>query len=499
MTLCLTALALVGCLPIPNVRQDLVIKPMRQKFSAREVQAARVSLPGAQVFRTPARYNKTFYVRYRAPAYARPLAQRPTILVVMPGIFAGASSLDVLARQLIATDPGLEVWAIDRRANGLEDQRVLQESLRRQDPEPAFAYYVTHFGREDGFRPPAAGELDFLRYWGLEAHLQDLHKVVLQARAQGARVVLGGHSLGASMVSFYAAHRFKKRMGADYIDALLLIDGSLGRTGAYGFTGGLIFDGLELIPGGKGYQAGRGWPLMPIGSTPRYLTTELAWSLRARFRPQADAAGSRVPMSNLAYWALQVDDNSSETSTFSPSLGHPVGAVMGGNLPAFLIDGWQSRSSQGVLAVAAGHRRVEWRQGEWRLEPTGYQAYLQSEVTPQADFYEWYFPLRLLVDMSELPLELMAHPAYAPHSRVQVPTLAVGAGRGLVQSLDGFAAYSNLRAGSLFSSYVIPGFTHLDITAAKDNPLVPLLLRWLEQTEALALPKARAGLGEAKR
>jgi hypothetical protein len=70
------------------------------------------------------------------------------------------------------------------------------------------------------------------------------------------------------------------------------------------------------------------------------------------------------------------------------------------------------------------------------------------------------------------------------HSAVEVPTLAVGAERGLVTTTDGFSAYSNLRASSFFSTYVVPGFAHLDLLTARDNPLVPLLGRWLARVEA---------------
>jgi hypothetical protein len=64
---------------------------------------------------------------------------------------------------------------------------------------------------------------------------------------------------------------------------------------------------------------------------------------------------------------------------------------------------------------------------------------------------------------------------------VTTPTLAVGAKRGLVTSLDAFSAYSNARVGSPFSAYIIPDFTHLDIVQAEENPLVIFFQRWLEQ------------------
>ena len=132
---------------------------------------------------------------------------------------------------------------------------------------------------------------------------------------------------------------------------------------------------------------------------------------------------------------------------------------------------------------------MSWSSGDPVHEYTDMFAYLRARVTLKSDFNEWYFPLRLLVDMSELPLELSGrtdlYPTVLPHSEVTAPTLAIGAGRGLVTSLDGFSAYSNLRASALFSSYVIPGFTHIDIVTARENPVVPLFGRWLGQITQL--------------
>ena len=55
-------------------------------------------------------------------------------------------------------------------------------------------------------------------------------------------------------------------------------------------------------------------------------------------------------------------------------------------------------------------------------------------------------------------------------------------GRGLVGSFEDFSAYGAARGiGARFSAYIIDGFTHSDIIAAEQNPVVPLTLQWLEQ------------------
>ena len=57
--------------------------------------------------------------------------------------------------------------------------------------------------------------------------LQDVRRVVLSARRQGKRVILGGHSLGASMTVAYASWDFDGRPGYKDLDGLVLIDGGL--------------------------------------------------------------------------------------------------------------------------------------------------------------------------------------------------------------------------------------------------------------------------------
>ena len=62
---------------------------------------------------------------------------------------------------------------------------------------------------------------------GLKLQLSDLRSVVRRAAAGGRRVILGGHSAGASTAVAYAAWDFGGRPGYRDIDGLVLIDGGL--------------------------------------------------------------------------------------------------------------------------------------------------------------------------------------------------------------------------------------------------------------------------------
>ena len=259
----------------------------------------------------------------------------------------------------------------------------------------------------------SADDAGFMRRWGLVTHLRDLHAVVEKANAEAETVVLGGHSLGASIVSFYAAYRFADGLGDVQLDGLLLLDGTLGRTGAFGLTAGLTLGNLELIPDAAGYDAGRGPPFLAFGVGPGFYAQQESRALLARFRPKQLAPDTSFPVTNLAYVGVRADEAYAPSATFGTSLGEAVGARYGGNVVAFLLDGPSSSSSRTVAGVAPGFDRVSWSSGDPKREHTAMSAYLRARVTPRSDFNEWYFPLRLLVDMSELPLELSGRTDFA--------------------------------------------------------------------------------------
>ena len=469
-------LLLAGCLPIPQVRLELELPPVTYRGSPLTVQTEYFSVRGYPEPHTPRSYNQSYVLRYY-----RPEDQLDTVLILMPGIFGGASSFDILARQLVASTPGLEVWAIDRRANALEDREVMVASLRARDPMLAYRYYVENAGTPDGFNPLAPDDLRFMAYWGLEVHLRDLHEVVLLARERASRVVLGGHSLGGSLVGFYAAYQDRLvQPGYRYLDGLLLIEGVLGRTGGYALDPALTTS-LELLPDIEGLESGEDPPYLTLGFTPSLQARREVMAQLARFTPEALSPGGYLPYpaTNLAVLGILEGDRYAPTQIFGSSLGEAVGAEVSGNLTAVLLGGVQSASSQSVVGPAPGYEVVDWHRTP--VAHTDPAALARAWSTPESNRSEWYFPLRLALEIGEQDIRLERGDAFIPNAQVSTPTLAVGAERGLVQSLDTFASYQNARPGSLFSSYILPGFSHMDIIQAEENPLVALIKLWLEQ------------------
>ena len=160
-------------------------------------------------------------------------AKGKRILVLMPGTIAGAGNFSLVARHLVKSVKGLQVWAIDRRTQALENTAVFEQADRGEvSLQYMFDYYLGW--SENGGNP--ANHFTFLNYsnhgfarnWGMEVALNDARAVVMAARRGGRRqVALGGHSLGASLTVAYAAWDFNGRPGYKDIDGMVLMDGGL--------------------------------------------------------------------------------------------------------------------------------------------------------------------------------------------------------------------------------------------------------------------------------
>ena len=70
-----------------------------------------------------------------------------------------------------------------------------------------------------------SASVSFAKQWGMKVAVEDLHDVIAAAGKLGGKVVLGGHSLGGSVVTAYATWDFAGHAGADGLSGLVYIDG----------------------------------------------------------------------------------------------------------------------------------------------------------------------------------------------------------------------------------------------------------------------------------
>ena len=146
----------------------------------------------------PARYDRVSYERF-GPASAK------RVLILVPGTQGGAGDFSLVGPEIVKRVKGLQVWAYDRRTQAFEDHT----GFATGDPDRRSA---TTCGEAAGFAP-VRRSVPFAREWGLKLAMEDLRAVVKRARRGGRKVILGGHSLGASMAVAYAAWDFKGRAG----------------------------------------------------------------------------------------------------------------------------------------------------------------------------------------------------------------------------------------------------------------------------------------------
>ena len=477
-------LLLGACMPLPALRADLELNPPAYRVAPKAIQTNYVTIAGYAEPKTPKQYNRAYYLRYFAAA-----SKPNTVFVLMPGLFAGAADLDLLARQLVASMPETEVWALDRRANALEDRSAMIRSLRTRNPQLAYDYYVKNVGKAGGFIPTEPGALRFTAFWGLEVHLKDLHEVVKRAERAADTVILGGHSLGGSIVSFYSSYDFAKGKTPDpgyaHTDGLLLLDGVLGRTGGFSWQGeGLSIGQIRLIASREDLEAGVGDPFIRNSFDPLSAAKYEVSALLASFAPAELSPGGFVayPATNRAVAGILNEAQYGLSPVFGVSVGEAEGATFGGNLLAVLLDGAQGVYSSTVTGVKAGSSAVTWRRGNPERDVTELGAFVRSRSLLATNSNEWYFPLRLGLDMIQLGVTLESAPGFVPTREVPTPTLAVGASRGLVQNFEDFSAYGVARGvGAPFTAYILDGFTHADVVAAEVNPVVPLVQQWLER------------------
>ncbi len=172
---------------------------------------------------TPAKYNKVGVIKV-GPSDAK------NVLVLEPGTSAAAAYFVPLAKWITSKTSGWQVWSVERRENLLEDQSELNLfKEHKASNTQLFDYYlgylkdpsITHH-----YQLIPTSTVEFAKQWGMNVAVQDLHTVITAAKKLGGKVVLGGHSLGGSVVTAYATWDFDGHAGADELAGLVYIDGA---------------------------------------------------------------------------------------------------------------------------------------------------------------------------------------------------------------------------------------------------------------------------------
>ncbi len=339
--------------------------------------ATRVSwMPGARPGGTPAQYDQVGVIKIGRP-------QARNVLVLEPGTSAGGAYFVPLAKWIVTRDRSWQVWSVERRQNRLEDQSALNLAKAGQiNAAQLFDYYlgfladagITHHFQ---FIPDA--RVGFAKRWGMSVAVQDLHHVISAAKRLGGKVVLGGHSLGGSVVTAYATWNFAGRPGADALAGLVYIDGgSFGRESAAAARTALA--GLDA-PGASPWLSfgGIGAPYTGLynasGSTAALIDPNgRALGQASGLLDAAPGLSPSVPVTNLGQYGFALNVGSS-----------PPGLIAA-----------QAHLGRGVRIT--GQPPYGW-DGTGALTPVKrYATMFSGSGIRGADGTEWYFPLRLTLD-----------------------------------------------------------------------------------------------------
>jgi hypothetical protein len=158
------------------------------------------------------------YLRFRHARGPRVASRADAVATLMPGYLGGAAYFDQLARNTIRTAAArgrfVEVWALDRRSNCLEDDHGVVAAARAKDPGLAYDYYF-HGRSVDGRTFPGFREgddVEFLREVGIEQTVRDWYTVLTRGipsrRVRARKVICGGHSLGGRITGAFSSWDF---------------------------------------------------------------------------------------------------------------------------------------------------------------------------------------------------------------------------------------------------------------------------------------------------
>jgi hypothetical protein len=466
------------------------------------------------------------YLRFRDPHGPRSSSKADAIVTAMPGFLSGAAPLDQLARNFVRkmSDRGLhaEFWAIDRRANCLEDHTGIAAAARAHDPKVAYDYYwggkAINGHTFSGWK--TASQTQWLSHMGLDQTVRDWYSVITKEipnrSTRRKKLFCGGHSLGGPITAAFAGWDF---------------DGNPSTTTDAGYEQCAGFYGLDTtLDAGESSSSPGASQAIEAGSagapfvgappfTPETLEIPDVFGLGAFFQPQKTNVIADLPhtsnidlsqrvlfsrdaanfatgspsirdfhLTNEVALAGVFDDNSEPITILRASLGTTAGGpVAQKNFPG--VSSPLTNNDFTMIPSDTKTPLYRWvpynkmAQAPKQLNDAG-QAYTsaKSEKTDlhqfarstfeaPADFAEQYFPTRLFVDSIDAGdgdrSGSLANFRYdgvpkRPAQLIEAGDSASNSGANPRTTPRASAPNKNRLSGAV----TLPGYNHIDVTAA---------------------------------
>jgi pimeloyl-ACP methyl ester carboxylesterase len=324
------------------------------------------------------------------------------VLVLEPGTSAAAAYFVPLAKSLVEVTKGWQVWAVERRENFLENQKELtrykfgglheKENKATKKEETAaeqfFNYYLGYLANpnvKSHYLPVPGSLVEFAKQWGMNVAVEDLKVVIDAAKELGGKVVLGGHSLGGSVVTAYATWDFGGKLagkpGAEGLSGLVYDDGgssptpvsreeaekSVEKLDNPSATPWLAFGGISAPDLGL---------FSVTGSTLTVVEPKGPSLLEGFAYLPPDLRSPIHPVTNEAGFGYSVNVGTSPASLIAAQIHGGLGVEEGAELDG--LHGWN-----GTGALTPVRRYSEMLSGTGERNASG---------------SEWYFPARLTLD-----------------------------------------------------------------------------------------------------
>ncbi len=433
------------------------------------------SLPG-----TPKKFNKVFITKYGSPSAKK-------VLLLIPGTNGGAENFSIVGPELAKKVPGLQVWAMDRREQALEDNSMMVKALSgKATPKQALDYYlgwVTDKKITKHFRPLPMADYAFMKNWGMKMQLEDARTVILQAKKAGKTVILGGHSLGASMAAAYATWDFNGKAGYKDIAGIVAIDGGLAGTFDSTDTKKAAEDSLKAlnVPTAASPAPKPNGPWLNLFNLPGFSWVTGPFAQIGALAAMKDPSGASI-LQNFPLLPKTLKSNYATTNR---------GAL------GYAFDNDTSPETLSLIQVRAGNIGPEgpalrdWQNGEVTpienvIKGFGGDKYGTNGV-------DWYYPTRLNVDTNGASAILCESEAakvlglrLCHLADVNIPyyafqTSLTGERDGVVNGATNFAARSKVPAGKLVIVNRETTNSHLDpvLAAPATNDFIKTVIPFL--------------------
>ncbi len=417
--------------------------------------------------------------------YNKTIISPQQIIILIPGLNGGGSTMIPLAEGIVRRLHEAEVWIWERRANQLEDRRVIIKALTEKDPSILTGLFENNqFILKDekkAFYKPTAEDISFVGYWGVNVNINDLFFVVKEARKKAKEVILGGFSLGALYAGVFLSNEFGNENesvpGYTLVDKVVFFDGPpftygyiniefIYKQGAYLFPASFI-NGIDKIRTGKYY---------PANANPTDFFIIEAKAALAYLAPDAlslepyTTNDKKFPITNQAKFLIMFDDEYQSYKLFTASLGR-ADAVQSG-----VGDEWETTTMK-INNLAENKDRITWilRDKNDKKEFNNGDEYIACSVPIYSNMAEWYQSSEILLDFGIIrqnDTEKGWQKKYFELNQtynINISVLCIGLARGLMQTKKRYLEYEKLIQSKDFTIIMLDDYTHLDTITVTDN------------------------------